>query len=124
VVNGSAKTKVILAALTAAALLPFANAARADAAARDELERNKAVVRRVYEEGLSQGRFEVPYTDDFVGHAGAVDFKHADGIAEAKGWRSAFPDLDVHVDLVLAEADLVSVRWTGRTAPPRRSASA
>src|SRR5919108_3623309 len=29
---------------------------------------NKAVAKRVYEEGLSRGIFEVPYTEDFVGH--------------------------------------------------------
>lgn len=79
-----------------------------------ELERNKAVVRRVYEEGLSQGVFEVPYTQDFVGHGGNALFRHADGIAEAMGWRLAFPDLKVDVDLILAEGDLVSVRWTAR----------
>lgn len=79
-----------------------------------ELERNKAVVRRVYEKGLSRGVFEVPYTPDFVGHGGDTTFRHADGIAEAKGWRLAFPDLNVRVDLILAEGDLVSVRWTAR----------
>ena len=79
-----------------------------------ELERNKAVARRVYEEGLSQGVFEVPYTQDFVGHGGNATFTHADGMAEAMGWRLAFPDLKVDVDLILAEGDLVSVRWTAR----------
>jgi predicted ester cyclase len=79
-----------------------------------ELARNKAMARRVYEEGLSQGRFEVPYTAGFVGHGGAADFNHAAGIAEARGWRAAFPDLKVVVDLVIAEGDLVCVRWTAR----------
>ena len=93
---------------------------RAHGAAQDvraglaELERNKAVARRVYEQGLSQGVFEVPYTQDFVGHGGNATFRHADGIAEAMGWRLAFPDLKVDVDLILAEGDLVSVRWTAR----------
>ena len=54
------------------------------------LELNKSVARRVYDEGLSQGIFEVPYTDDFVGHGGASTFTHAQGLAEATGWRSAF----------------------------------
>jgi steroid delta-isomerase-like uncharacterized protein len=75
---------------------------------------NKAVAKRVYEEGLSRGIFEVPYTEDFVGHGGAATFTHADGIKEAKGWRSAFPDLNVNVDLIVAERDFVAVRWTAR----------
>jgi steroid delta-isomerase-like uncharacterized protein len=75
---------------------------------------NSDVARRVYEEGLSKGIFEVPYTSDFVGHSGKTTFTHAQGIAEAKGWRAAFPDLVVRVDLILAQNDLVSVRWTAR----------
>jgi len=82
--------------------------------AQDVLASNTATARRVYEEGLSQGRFEVPYTDDFVGHGGARTFTHADGLAEAKGWRQAFPDLKVTVDMTIAEGDLVCVRWTAR----------
>ena len=80
----------------------------------DETAINKAVARRVYEEGLSRGIFTVPYTDDFVGHGGSTTFTHEDGMKEAKGWRSAFPDLAVSVDLIVAEDDLVAVRWTAR----------
>jgi steroid delta-isomerase-like uncharacterized protein len=80
----------------------------------DETAINKAVAKRVYEEGLSRGIFTVPYTDDFVGHGGARTFTHEDGMKEAKGWRSAFPDLNVSVDLMVAEGDLVAVRWTAR----------
>lgn len=75
---------------------------------------NTATARRVFEEGLSQGRFEVPYTDDFVGHGGSRTFTHAEGLAEAKGWRKAFPDLNVTVDMTVAQGDLVCVRWTAR----------
>lgn len=75
---------------------------------------NKSIARRVFEEGLSQGIFTVPYTPDFVGHAGNGTFTHERGMAEAKGWRQAFPDLKFSVDLILAEGDLVSVRWTAR----------
>ena len=82
--------------------------------AADETAVNKAVAKRVYEEGLSRGIFTVPYTDDFVGHGGSTTFTHEDGIKEAKGWRDAFPDLAVNVDLMVAERDLVAVRWTAR----------
>ena len=80
----------------------------------DETAINKAVARRVYEEGLSRGIFNVPYADDFVGHGGSRTFTHEDGMKEAKGWRAAFPDLIVNVDLMVAEGDLVAVRWTAR----------
>ena len=80
----------------------------------DETAINKAVAKRVYEDGLSRGIFTVPYTDDFVGHGGSTTFTHEDGMNEAKGWRSAFPDLAVNVDLMVAEGDLVAVRWTAR----------
>ena len=80
----------------------------------DETAINKAVARRVYEDGLSRGVFTVPYAGDFVGHGGSTTFTHEDGMREAKGWRSAFPDLAVSVDLIVAEGDLVAVRWTAR----------
>ena len=80
----------------------------------DQTEINKALAKRVYDEGLSRGIFTVPYTDDFVGHGGSRTFTHEDGIKEAKGWRAAFPDLAVNVDLMVAEGDLVAVRWTAR----------
>lgn len=75
-------------------------------------ELNKSLARRVYDEGLNRGIFTVPYTDDFIGHAGNGTFTREAGLAEAKGWRQAFPDLKMIIDLILAEKDLVSVRWT------------
>lgn len=82
------------------------------AAAGSQEELNKSLARRVFEEGLNQGIFTVPYTSDFVGHAGNGTFTREAGMAEAKGWRKAFPDLRMNVDLILAEKDLVTVRWT------------
>lgn len=89
-------------------------ATAADGVRAGSLELNKSITRRVYEEGLNQGRFEVPYSADFVGHGGRRTFTHADGMAEAKGWREAFPDLNITVDKQVAERDLVAVRWTAR----------
>ncbi len=94
--------------------LPPCGASASSGASADTLELNKAVTRRVYEEGLNQGRFEVPYTGNFVGHGGAATFTHAQGMAEARGWREAFPDLNITVDLQVAENDLVAVSWTAR----------
>jgi steroid delta-isomerase-like uncharacterized protein len=93
-------------------ILPGASAS--DSARAESVELNKSVTRKVYEEGLSQGRFEVPYSPDFVGHGGRTTFTHANGMAEARGWREAFPDLKVTVDKQVAEKDLVAVRWTAR----------
>ncbi|HZH43477.1 MAG TPA: ester cyclase [Lysobacter sp.] len=90
------------------------NANASDGVRAETLELNKSITRRVYEEGLNQGRFEVPYSPDFVGHGGRRTFTHADGMAEARGWRAAFPDLNITVDKQVAERDLVAVRWTAR----------
>lgn len=89
-------------------------AAASENTAAETRELNKDVTRRVYEEGLNQGRFEVPYRADFVGHGGRNTFTHADGMAEARGWREAFPDLHITVEKQVAENDLVAVRWTAR----------
>ena len=108
--------RLLTAALTAVAMTGMfpCGADASDGPRTDTLAINKAVTRRVYEEGLNQGRFEVPYRPDFVGHGGANTFTHAQGMAEARGWRDAFPDLRITVDQQVAERDLVAVRWTAR----------
>jgi steroid delta-isomerase-like uncharacterized protein len=91
--------------------------AAASTANNDQAQRNKSVARRIFDDVLSRGRYEVSdglYTSDFVGHGGPRTFTHAESLAEARGWRSAFPDLQVTVDLVIAENDFVVVRWTAR----------
>lgn len=105
---------ILLSAVASLAALTGVMPCGANASDAATLELNKSVTRRVYEEGLNQGRFDVPYTEDFVGHGGSRTFTHADGMAEARGWREAFPDLDITVDRQVAERDLVAVRWTAR----------
>lgn len=92
--------------------LAFAFLGSSAAIAGPQEELNKSLARRVYEEGLNQGIFTVPYTQDFIGHAGTGTFTREAGLTEAKGWRQAFPDLKMNIDLILAENDLVAVRWT------------
>ena len=96
-----------------AGVLPCGSKA-SEGAQAGSLELNKSITRRVYEEGLNQGRFEVPYSADFVGHGGSATFTHDQGMAEARGWREAFPDLNITVDKQVAEKDMVAVRWTAR----------
>lgn len=109
--------KLLLSAVTTSVVLTGVlpcGANASDDVRAESLELNKSITRRVYEEGLNQGRFEVPYSEDFVGHGGRATFTHADGMAEAKGWRKAFPDLKITVETQVAERDLVAVRWTAR----------
>ena len=111
------KLNILLSALAVVAAVSGVMPCEADASARADaasLELNKAITRRVYEEGLNQGRFDVPYRADFVGHGGASTFTHAQGMAEARGWRDAFPDLLITIEKQVAENDLVAVHWTAR----------
>jgi len=76
-------------------------------------EKNKAVARTALEEMLGRGRIEeneAIYSPDYVSH-GSRDIGRADDRETTKGWRQAFPDLRVQIDKILAEGDLVSVRF-------------
>ena len=85
--------------------------------AADALEANKAIAQRVFDEIFNQGRFEVAneiYSPSFVNHV----HHHRDiGLQQdqnaARGWKSAFPDLRMTLNLAIAEGDLVAVLWTG-----------
>ena len=79
---------------------------------------NKALVLRFYEEVWGRGNLgfthEV-FADEYVRH----DLRPTEpppgpeGQARiAGGFRSAFPDLERQVDLVLGDGDLVAARWT------------
>ncbi len=80
------------------------------------IETNKAVVRRLVEEGYNQGQFIAAgelLASDFVGH---------DPTGEAFGrdeWRQSllilrttFPDYRLVIDDMIAEGDRVAWRWT------------
>ncbi len=84
---------------------------------RSTLERNKATVRKVFEDVLTQGRWSVSeeiHAPGFVARAGNRSETRAEDLESAKGWRSAMPDLVVTVEQILGEGDLVAVRWTAR----------
>jgi len=75
---------------------------------------NKAVARRVFDEILNQGKFQVAdeiYAPDFVNHG-----LHRDANLQVdQGWarweKQACPDLNVTADLMAADGDLVTVVW-------------
>ena len=80
-------------------------------------DKNKAVVRRVFTEILSQGKFDVAaeiYAKDFVNHETTKDLNFDESQAVDHGWRAAFPDLELTVEREIAEGDFVTVLWRGR----------
>jgi steroid delta-isomerase-like uncharacterized protein len=77
---------------------------------------NEAVVRRGIDEMLSQGRFEIAdqvFHPDYVFHGDDRDYALADTLASMRDLRTAFPDLRLRVDRVVATGDLVAFHWSG-----------
>lgn len=83
-----------------------------------DVEANKALVRRFYEEVWARGNVEFAkevFADDYVRHdlrPGRAAPGAAGQAMIAERFRRAFPDLDWQVDLVLGDGDLVAARWT------------
>ena len=80
---------------------------------------NKNTVRRFYDEVLNRGRLDVMEeicSPDFTDNTPARG--PGAGLADVKGqiaaWRSAFPDLQVTIDEIIAEGDSLAVRITWR----------
>src|SRR6266511_1427028 len=82
------------------------------------VETNKALVRRFYDEVWRRGnvRFaEEVFADDYVRHDLRPTQAAPGGAGQvliAEQFRRAFPDLEWRVDLVLGDGDLVAARWT------------
>ena len=84
-------------------------------------EENKAKSRRVIDEAFNAGKFDA--LDDVVAE-NVVDHDPAmpPGLPEGReglkqmigGYRAAFPDIRITTDEVIAEGDLVAMRWTAR----------
>ncbi len=82
------------------------------------IEDNKSLVSRFYQEVWAKGNL------DFANDVFAVDYVRHDlrptaallgpqGQGKIAGdFRVAFPDLKVHLDLIVAEEDMVAARWT------------
>lgn len=83
-----------------------------------DVEANKALVGRFYEEVWARGNVtftEEVFADDYVRH----DLRPTRAPPGAAGqaliaeqFRRAFPDLEWRVDLVLGDGDVVAARWT------------
>ncbi len=81
------------------------------------LDEHKAIVLRVFDEVLNQGRYELfseRYDPTFVKHVDGATFSLSEEMAQAKGTRALASDLVVTVDRIAAEGDLVAVAYTGR----------
>ena len=81
-------------------------------------EENKALVRRFYEEVWNKGNLDAAYdffAHDYVRH----DLRPGDAPRGPEGqkliagmFRTAFPDVHLSVQFMVAEADMVVARWT------------
>jgi steroid delta-isomerase-like uncharacterized protein len=100
-----------------AAVFAIASPAGSPAPELTREQRNKAIAMRVFDEILSQGRFEVAdqiYAPDFKNHGLHRDADLKTDQDAARSERLAFPDLVVTPDMLVAEGDLVTALWTFR----------
>src|ERR1039457_5240290 len=82
--------------------------------------RNKAVAGRVFEEIFNQGKFQVAdeiYSRDFKNHGLHRTADLQEDQAAVHDEKRAFPNLNMSVDMIVAEGDLVTVVWTFRGTP-------
>ena len=84
-----------------------------------DLERNKSVLRRFYEEFWNRGDVEVIdeiISDDYIDHQPLPDSPSGKaGFADLiRMWKRGFPDGGETVDALIAEGDLVVGRFTFR----------
>ena len=80
-------------------------------------DNNKAIVRRLVQEGFNEGKLEVfdeLVSPDFVDHAASPGIPPTlDGWKQATaGMRRSFPDLHIHIEEEIAEGDRVVDRMT------------
>jgi steroid delta-isomerase-like uncharacterized protein len=81
-------------------------------------EKNKALIRRFYEEVWDKGNVDVAdevFADDYVRHdlrPGAATPGPEGQKRVAADFRAAFPDLNWQIDLLIADEDFVVGRWT------------
>jgi len=82
-----------------------------------QVEKNKAIAARVFEEIFNQGKFQIAdeiYAKDFVNHGLHRNYDLQEDQAAVHAEKKAFPDLNMSVILMAAEGDLVTVVWVFR----------
>jgi steroid delta-isomerase-like uncharacterized protein len=110
-------TKIALLLLLVLGPLPARSEVEKSPAGPSREARNKAVAGRVFEEIFNQGRFQVAdeiYAPDFRNHGLHRDIELREDQAAVHDEKSAFPDLRMSVDMMVAEGELVTVVWTFR----------
>lgn len=98
--------------LVAALALPTVGSA-----GKGDLQKNKAMAQRVFDDILNKGKYELfaeMYTKDFVKHVDRRDYTLEQEIMAAKSMRVAMSDLVMTVDSMTAEGDRVAILYTGR----------
>jgi len=96
-------------------LLILASLLSTASAASSPQDQNKAIARRVLEDILTRGQFQVAdeiYAPDFVNHGLHRNAGLAEDQAAARWEKAVCPDMTVRADLIVAEGDLVTVVWT------------
>jgi steroid delta-isomerase-like uncharacterized protein len=78
---------------------------------------NKALLRRWFEEVWNRGRVEAIdelLSSDAVIHGLGADTHGPDGFKPFHAaYRSAFPDVTLRIDEIVAEGNIVALRWSG-----------
>lgn len=82
-------------------------------------QENEALIRRVYEQIIGQKNLDLVeelYAANVVWHGpGGQEARGTDGMRELlKTYLTAFPDLQITIDDLIASGDQIVVRWTGR----------
>ena len=80
-------------------------------------EENKAVTRRYFDEVMSKGNYEVLgqlIAGSYVYHEpGSGEVRGPEGVkALVSTYRSAFPDMQMTIEELIAEGDMIVARWT------------
>ena len=90
---------------------------KAPGQANASAEQNKVTARRVFDELFTQGRFGEAnqiYAPNCRVQFGGRSESLSQAINEARGWKSAAPDLVMTPNQITANGDVVTVNWTAR----------